>query len=1196
MREAKHQIASFETTPNSRHEIDHRLAVKQYSRSSADQEMSLPKELRAEPVLRMTMMYLLHEIADLCDTSNVGVSDWFHFLWDRTRSIRKDIAQQELCCQGSVRLVEQCARFHIHCAGRLIAEEPQVFDQKINTENLTKCLQSLKYMYHDLRLKGEHCRNEPEFRAYIILLNLQDSNFLWEVKQLPLSIQQSAEVRFGIDVFKALEQNNYVRFFKLVRRTTYMNACILLRYFSQVRGRALATIVKAYSIKSGVPLSLSSLSYSLAFEDEQMATQFFVYYGLSCDEERVFVDRTTFYYPDLPYIMERAINVVEQKRCISVGAVIAGGEDDLAPKTIYSNHVPENSFDSRGFLKSADDVNLSVDDSEIVEEEEEVAELDQGYKEYGMEDEENGYEDGEYGQEDDYYGGEEEMEREDYDQDDMEEEDEEEDFTEDIHNDVVDSDSVFKKPSPVSSPFRPQSQTSARSPFNNHHQQQSPFKFQTEKVLPSLPSSGFSFAQPLASSANGTPTTKNTQITSSLRSPTKNLFNIQTPSTGGFSFVDTLTHPKNPESKLDKKQSEEQRLADIKSLAGPQSESMMKDVCADLIRSTAEEVLQDHLRIQGDCRKCGDSIIEEVVREMIQEIHREESLEYHVGVYARQKMLKRAFHGWRNRATITRQNRDRTQMAPLWMPTTGGIELESRHQQSTLTDLARYRLGQPTPLQLPQVRSEKIDIEKLIAKLLALNSPQHSQLLFHVVISIPGPQEGTFGCCAYLQRWFREHLNASEENDQPLIIREVALNAFQTVAICIRLVVGCECRQEDGNCLPRTDDHLDGIILYLSEDGNSQMNRRRLYNLLDKHRRREVPVAVLNMDTYQEEEKIMIKLGMDDDRIGSVLVDPKTERRLMRESLEEAISFLADHYSIPNSNLRSMELINLVTSALGESMWMRLSINSTVNAATDEILRHGHLVTEIYNEAVDRVVELCAGDYSECAEVPQELRRFISRNSLEVSNNYCHFPPQWRSSSRQRVVKRFLESLKVNKFPQVRINNESFEPVDTLLEYLIGMFISKDKAQNVIFQMVQGLRNHDKNWVKPMQILTRELFVEKWRQAQQGREQVPQVVVYDDNLFSKYQDTPWWLQSTVLKRRFEIEPDPEVTKHKRRRITPEPQLTMSGLDDILDRANKCVERAERITLNFKQNKHALDKISSKYDDRLSQLTMFQDTL
>lgn len=114
----------------------------------------------------------------------MNFGEWYHFLWDRTRGIRKDITQQELCCQGSVQLVEQCARFHIHCSARLVAEDPSVFDQKINTENLTKCLQTLKYMYLDLEVKNIRCPNEAEFRAYIILLNLNDGNFMWEVTKI----------------------------------------------------------------------------------------------------------------------------------------------------------------------------------------------------------------------------------------------------------------------------------------------------------------------------------------------------------------------------------------------------------------------------------------------------------------------------------------------------------------------------------------------------------------------------------------------------------------------------------------------------------------------------------------------------------------------------------------------------------------------------------------------------------------------------------------------------------------------------------------------------------------------------------------------------------------------------------------------------------------------------------------------------
>lgn len=143
-RGTKQLVERFESVDGSKSNMNHKIAVKAYSRSSADQETPLPHELRPEPVLKLTMTYLLQSIMDLCDDPDTSMSDWYHFVWDRTRSIRKDITQQQLCTTESVLLLEQCARFHIHCAARLVAEEPQVFDQKINTENLTKCLQTLK--------------------------------------------------------------------------------------------------------------------------------------------------------------------------------------------------------------------------------------------------------------------------------------------------------------------------------------------------------------------------------------------------------------------------------------------------------------------------------------------------------------------------------------------------------------------------------------------------------------------------------------------------------------------------------------------------------------------------------------------------------------------------------------------------------------------------------------------------------------------------------------------------------------------------------------------------------------------------------------------------------------------------------------------------------------------------------------------
>lgn len=292
--------------------ISHNKAIKEYSRSSADQEVPLSHELRPEPVLRMTMNYLMHQIMDLCDDPQISLADWFHFVWDRTRSIRKDITQQELCSVGSVELVEQCARFHIHCAARLVSEESSVFDKKINAENLTKCLQTLKYMYHDLRLKGIHCEREAEFRSYVILLNLGDSNFVWELRNLPASIQNSMEIRRAIAFYNALQNNNYVRFFSMIRckDTSYMSGCILLSYFNKLRFRAMQTIIKAHNAyKMIVHLPLTHLTKILGFENVKETTGFLRHYGLQCNLEDDRVQLARLVKPDLEFAMNRAFNV-----------------------------------------------------------------------------------------------------------------------------------------------------------------------------------------------------------------------------------------------------------------------------------------------------------------------------------------------------------------------------------------------------------------------------------------------------------------------------------------------------------------------------------------------------------------------------------------------------------------------------------------------------------------------------------------------------------------------------------------------------------------------------------------------------------------------------------------------------------------------------------------------------------------------
>ncbi|KPI95615.1 Protein xmas-2 [Papilio xuthus] len=348
-RQAEHQVMTLETVADSDGQLEAWRAVKQYSRSSADQEIPMCYELRPAHVLARTCAYLLNEIADT--DRQVTLADWFHFMWDRFRGIRKDITQQALCCAESIRLVEMCARFHAHCAARLADLAHTQFDQKLNTDNLTKCLQTLKHMYADV---GPELKpREAEFRGYIALLNLGDSNFWWEIKQLPEKIQKSESITFAIQVFTALDNNNYIRFFRLVKeKANYLQACILLRYFNDVRARALARIVKAYAPRGGSKFPAEDIMKALAFESVDSMRSFIDHYGLRFSkndtELTIILDRNQFIEDSDPYPLSRAANLIETKRNSSVGEVIAGGP---VPKHDYRNHVLYSSFNKDGTLK-----------------------------------------------------------------------------------------------------------------------------------------------------------------------------------------------------------------------------------------------------------------------------------------------------------------------------------------------------------------------------------------------------------------------------------------------------------------------------------------------------------------------------------------------------------------------------------------------------------------------------------------------------------------------------------------------------------------------------------------------------------------------------------------------------------------------------------------------------------------------------
>ncbi|XP_053352443.1 germinal-center associated nuclear protein [Clarias gariepinus] len=352
MRETRNQLSIFELLPNTE-KVDHSAAIKEYSRSSADQEEPLSHELRPLPVLSMTMDYLVTQIMD---QGEGNYRDWYDFVWNRTRGIRKDITQQHLCDPVTVLLLEKCTRFHIHCAHHLCQEPMMSFDAKINNENMTKCLQSLKEMYQDLATKDVYCPREAEFRQYSVLLKLNDGDILREIQQFRKEVRDSVEMKFAVQAFAALNSKNFVRFFKLVKAASYLSGCILHRYFNQVRCTALQVLNIAYTVGSqrSTTFPVEDLVRMLMFRNASEAIDFLQLYHLNVADGMVELSRTAYQEPDLSIPPKRSI-AIEKKKTVLIGEVVNGGPLPNPPQ-----HTPVCSFDSnnkfRGDLASFETV------------------------------------------------------------------------------------------------------------------------------------------------------------------------------------------------------------------------------------------------------------------------------------------------------------------------------------------------------------------------------------------------------------------------------------------------------------------------------------------------------------------------------------------------------------------------------------------------------------------------------------------------------------------------------------------------------------------------------------------------------------------------------------------------------------------------------------------------------------------------
>ncbi|KAK7751269.1 actin cytoskeleton and mitosis protein [Diatrype stigma] len=275
------------------------LMVTRYSRSSAGQDLPLPMDVRSPAALRRTLDYLITELIPSDDLLPVR----HHFLWDRTRAIRREFTFQGSAMnreekQDYLYCLETITRFHV-TALHLLSQPDfahESFSEQQEIEQLSKTLISLMEAYEDCAKEGIVCENQAEFRGYYIIFNAGDPSLMEKIQSWGPEFLQLEGIKTAICLVQSL-QNTWTEtgplmpraetemalsmaamFFSIVAspQISYTMACFAEVHFGSARHAILQTILNGYQRpKNGTKdITPTFLKERLHFDAEEEAIEF----------------------------------------------------------------------------------------------------------------------------------------------------------------------------------------------------------------------------------------------------------------------------------------------------------------------------------------------------------------------------------------------------------------------------------------------------------------------------------------------------------------------------------------------------------------------------------------------------------------------------------------------------------------------------------------------------------------------------------------------------------------------------------------------------------------------------------------------------------------------------------------------------------------------------------------------------------
>ncbi|KAF2676786.1 hypothetical protein K458DRAFT_247162, partial [Lentithecium fluviatile CBS 122367] len=282
---------------------DESRMVKAHTRSAAGTENELMTDVRTPDTCLRTLKHMFQRL----DTD--GMEFLYSFIWDRSRSVRKDLSVGALRPgQGAIYLqcVEMCVRFHLlslhHMAKSKSGDYNHTVDHGNDIEQLRNCYTSLRHHYSDDLTRKVESPNRAEFIAYDIIVGLRygDRMLEYTTQMLESHYQNNKRIQTALAIVRAGEtatsmekatftakRQNWIEFWRLVKShsVSYLMACAAELSFNNIRQHVLNTLRMAYRPRNNRQRAapddwtLEKLMEPLGFDNPKQVKDFCKVYG-----------------------------------------------------------------------------------------------------------------------------------------------------------------------------------------------------------------------------------------------------------------------------------------------------------------------------------------------------------------------------------------------------------------------------------------------------------------------------------------------------------------------------------------------------------------------------------------------------------------------------------------------------------------------------------------------------------------------------------------------------------------------------------------------------------------------------------------------------------------------------------------------------------------------------------------------------